>query len=187
MVEAMWESGRIGPNPPTSASWGNCKIDYPRDRIVSPYSYKTAKEHYQALMTQAKAHGGPSAYTKATTPDWDGFYIRDPNGTDTPGFTGPDRRPGGPLRGERWQWGGIEQTPTLLSLLGVAVPSVMEGRILSEAFANGPNAARLPVRRDTHTVRTPDGSYSVTAMLSTVTTPAGSYRYFDSAKAQRKN
>lgn len=117
MVEAMWESGRIGPAPPASASWGNCKIDYPRDRIVSPYSYKTAKEHYQALLTQTKSHGGPTAYTKATTPDWDGFYIRDPNGTDTPGFTGPDRRPGGPLRAERWQWGGIEQTPTLLSLL----------------------------------------------------------------------
>jgi len=117
MVEAMWESGRIGPNPPASASWGNCNIDFPRDRIVSPYSYKTAKEHYGALMAQAKAHGGPTVYAKATTPDWDGFYVRDPNGTDTPGFTGPDRRPGGPLRGERWQWGGIEQTPTLLSLL----------------------------------------------------------------------
>jgi predicted AlkP superfamily pyrophosphatase or phosphodiesterase len=80
----------------------------------------------------------------------------------------------------------VDFAPTLLSLLGVAVPSTMEGRILSEAFTTGPAAARLPVRRDTHTVRTPDGSYAVTAMLSTVTTPAGSYRYFDSAKATRK-
>ena len=106
MVESMWESGRIGANPPASASWGDCRIDYPRDRIVSPYSYKTAKEHYQALMAQAKAHGGPTVYSKATTPDWDGFYTRDPNGTDSPGFSG-----------ERWQWGGINQVPTLLSLL----------------------------------------------------------------------
>src|SRR5579862_1258758 len=88
MVEQMWESGRIGPNPPTSASWGDCKVDTPRDQIVSPYLYKTAKEHYEALMAQAKAHGGPTVYTKANTPDWDGFYIRDPNGTDSPGFTG---------------------------------------------------------------------------------------------------
>ena len=117
MVEAMWESGRIGANPPTSASWGDCRIDFPRDRMVSPYPYKTAKEQYQALMAQAKAHGGPTVYTKATTPDWDGFYVRDPNGTDSPGFTGPDRRPGGPLRGERWHWGGISQASTLLSLL----------------------------------------------------------------------
>ncbi len=43
MVEAMWESGRIGANPPTSASWGDCRIDFPRDRIVSPYPYKTPK------------------------------------------------------------------------------------------------------------------------------------------------
>lgn len=117
MIEAMWERGRMGANPPTSASWGNCKVDYPRDRIVSPYPYKTAREHYEALLAAAKAHGGPTVYTKATTPDWDGFYVRDPNGTDTPGFTGPDRFMGGLGRGERWQWGGIEQAPTVLSLL----------------------------------------------------------------------
>ena len=107
----------MGANPPTSASWGNCNIDYPRERMVSPYPYKSAKEHYEALLAQAKAHGGPTVYTKATTPDWDGFYIRDPNGTDSPGFTGPDRRVAGPGRGERWQWGGIEQASTVVSLL----------------------------------------------------------------------
>lgn len=120
MIEHMWESGRIGPNPPTSASWGDCSIDYPRDRIVSPYPYKTAQEQWEALLAKAKAHGGPTVYTKATTPDWDGFYIRDPNGTDTPGFVGPDQRGrffGAFGRGERWQWGGINQVPTLLSLL----------------------------------------------------------------------
>jgi len=69
MIEAMWESGRIGPNPPGSASWGDCRIDYPRDRIVSPYSWKTAREHYEALLAQTKAHGGSTVYTKATTPD----------------------------------------------------------------------------------------------------------------------
>jgi hypothetical protein len=114
MIEAMWESGRIGANPPTSASWGDCKIDFPREKIVSPYPYKTAKENYEALLAEAKGHGGPTVYTKATTPDWDGFYRRDPAGTDTPGFSGPDRRG---ARGERWQWGGVEQATTVLSLL----------------------------------------------------------------------
>lgn len=120
MIEHMWESGRIGANPPTSASWGDCHIDFPRDRIVSPYPYKTAQEHFEALLAKAKAHGGPTIYTKATTPNWDGFYMRDPNGTDSPGFVGPDQRGFrfGPFgRGERWQWGGINQVPTLLSLL----------------------------------------------------------------------
>ena len=69
-----------------SAPWGDCSADYPRDKIVSPYPYKTAKQHYEALLAQAKAHGGPTLYSKATTPDWDGFYDRDPAVTDTPGY-----------------------------------------------------------------------------------------------------
>jgi hypothetical protein len=117
MIEAMWERGRMGASPPTSASWGNCKLDYPRERMVSPYPYKSAREHYEALMAKARAHGGPTVYTKATTPDWDGFYIRDPAASDSPGFTGPDRMFAGPGRGERWHWGGIEQASTVLSLL----------------------------------------------------------------------
>ena len=38
--------------------------DYPREKIVSPYPYKTAKEHYEALLAQAKAKGGPTVYTR---------------------------------------------------------------------------------------------------------------------------
>lgn len=116
MVENLWESGRVGPNPPTSASWGDCKLDYSRDNIVSPYPYKTAKAHYEALMAEANAHGGPTVYTKATTPDWDGFYVRDLKAADVPGLVAPDQRVG-LERGERWQWGGMEQAPTILSLL----------------------------------------------------------------------
>src|SRR5687768_16287331 len=44
-ITDIWSSHRIGANPPTSAQWGDCSIDYPRARIVRPYSYKTAKEH----------------------------------------------------------------------------------------------------------------------------------------------
>ncbi len=119
MVEWMWESGLIGKNPPTSASWGDsCKDLFPREKMVSPYPYKTAKEHYEALLAKAKAHGGPTVYTKATTPDWDGFYTRDPDASDIPlGHYIEDRRAGGPGRGERWIWGGIDQAPTIISLL----------------------------------------------------------------------
>ena len=122
LVESLWESGRIGVKPPTTASWGDCSIDYPRQNIVSPYPYKTAKEHYEALLAAAKAHGGPTVYTKATTPDWDGFYDRDQKSTDQPGLVGHDRigsalyrRLG--LTGERWFWGGINQASTIVSLL----------------------------------------------------------------------
>ena len=122
MVEYMWETGRIGANPPVSASWGNCSLDYARSNIVSPYPYHTAKEHFEALLAAAKAHGGPTIYTKATTPDWDGFYARDRKATDQPGLVGNDRV-GTPLfarlglSGERWFWGGVNQASTIVSLL----------------------------------------------------------------------
>ena len=119
MVEGMWEQGRIGKNPPTSASWGDsCKDAFPREKIVSPYPYKTAQEHYEALMAKAKAHGGPTVYTRATAPDWDGYYSRDFEASDTPGEGyRADRPNGGPGTGERWIWGGITQASTMLSLL----------------------------------------------------------------------
>ncbi|HTV78513.1 MAG TPA: hypothetical protein VMF03_09655 [Steroidobacteraceae bacterium] len=122
IVESLWESGRIGKNPPVTASWGDCGLDYPRSKIVSPYPYRTAREHYEALLAAARAHGGPTIYTKATTPDWDGFYSRDQSATDTPGLVAPDKA--GPgfyqrlhLTNERWFWGGINQPSTIVSLL----------------------------------------------------------------------
>ena len=75
----IWTSGRIHfaeGKPPASAAWGDCSFDYPREKIVSPYPYKTAKEHYEALLQAAKTKGGPTVYTKATLPDWDGYYAR---------------------------------------------------------------------------------------------------------------
>ena len=74
----MWTARRFGPGKvPESAAWGDCKWDIPRDQLVSHYPYKTAKEQYDTLLAAAKAKGGPTVYTKATTPDWDGWYTRD--------------------------------------------------------------------------------------------------------------
>ena len=56
---AMWDRQRIGPKPPESASWGDCDDDWPRERIVSPYPYKTAKEHYEALLAAGEVEGRP--------------------------------------------------------------------------------------------------------------------------------
>src|SRR5215472_759309 len=69
-LSEMWNQRRIGNNPPASASWGDCNADLPRESILSPYPYKTAKEHYEALLAAAKAKGGPTVYAKATVPDW---------------------------------------------------------------------------------------------------------------------
>ena len=55
------------------AHWGDCNLDYPIEKIVSPYAYKTAAEHYAALMAEAKKAGGPTSHTRQTLPDWDGL------------------------------------------------------------------------------------------------------------------
>lgn len=80
----------------------------------------------------------------------------------------------------------VDFAPTVLSMLGVAIPPSMEGRVLSEALLTGPPPASFSIRAEDHTVKTPDGSYSVTARISTVQTRDGAYWYFDFAKAQRK-
>jgi hypothetical protein len=42
---------------------------------VSPYPFKTAQAHYEALLKETRERGGPRVYTKATVPDdWDGVY-----------------------------------------------------------------------------------------------------------------
>src|SRR3954452_46951 len=117
----MWNTQRIGPKPPESASWGNCDDDWPRERILSPYPYKTAKEQYEALMAQAKAKGGPTVYTKATVPDWDGYYRRD----------------GQADHGSEWIW-GVTQAPTILSLLTPDYQKRMVQGIYHEAVTNAP-------------------------------------------------
>src|SRR5436305_9041011 len=39
-ITDSWTSGRIGDKPPGSASWGDCNIDHPREKILSLYPYK---------------------------------------------------------------------------------------------------------------------------------------------------
>jgi hypothetical protein len=118
---SMWDRGLIGPKPPESASWGDCNDDLPREKILSPYSYKTAKDHYEALLAQVKAKGGPTIYTKATVPDWDGYYRRDLQAD----------------RGSEWIFGEA-QAPTVLSLLTPEYQKRMVQTIYHEAVTNAP-------------------------------------------------
>jgi hypothetical protein len=117
----MWNQQRIGPKPPESASWGDCDQDIKRETILSPYSYKTAQEHYEALFAAAKAKGGPTVYTKATVPDWDGYYRRDAQAD----------------HGSEWIW-GRSQAPTVLSLLTPEYQKRMVQLIYHEAVTNAP-------------------------------------------------
>ena len=89
---------------------------------MSPYPYKTAKEHYEALLAAAKAKGGPTVYTKATTPDWDGYYARDQRAD----------------HGAEWIWGTVNQVPTILSLLTPEYQKRMVQMNYHEAVDNAP-------------------------------------------------
>ena len=60
----------------------------PREAIVSPYGFKTAQEHYEALLAETTKRGGPSVYTYENFPnaEWNGVYQR-------PGGAGRRRQP----------------------------------------------------------------------------------------------
>jgi hypothetical protein len=119
-ITDIWTRGRIGNNPPTSASWGDCNLDFPRERILSDLPYKTAKEHYDALMAAARAKGGPTVYTKATVPDWDGWYGRSGYGD------------------QQWTHGTISQVPTILSVLTPEYQTRMVQQNYHEGVNNSP-------------------------------------------------
>jgi hypothetical protein len=121
-VTDIWTTGRIGTKPPTSGKWGDCSEDYPRAKIVTPYSYKTAKEHYDALLAAAKAKGGLTVYTKATTPDWDGYYGRDQRADD----------------GADWLGGTVSQAATVASVLSPEYRKRMVQEEYHEVVDNDP-------------------------------------------------
>jgi len=123
-AENQWGGGGgqlIGDNPPATAAWGYCDRDMPREALVSPYPFKTAQAHYDALMAETKAKGGPTQHTYATVPgEWTGRY-------------------GG--SSETWFYMGKLQIPTVLSLL---TPEYQK-RFVQEIYHQGnSNVAHWP-------------------------------------------
>lgn len=122
-IEAQWgalEAPTIGDDPPRSAAWGYCDRDYPREGIVSPYPYDTAKAHFEAMLADAESRGGPTLYTQATLPDWNGNYARDFEKTST------------------WYHGAILQIPTYLSLLTPEYQTRFVQQAYHSAVSNAP-------------------------------------------------
>jgi predicted AlkP superfamily pyrophosphatase or phosphodiesterase len=72
--------------------------------------------------------------------------------------------------------------PTLLRLLGLAIPREMTGRVIGEGLRGGPVPGSLRATRSTETSSTADGSYVVTAHFTTV---AG-HRYLDFTEVKRR-
>ncbi|MEJ0037709.1 MAG: hypothetical protein WDO68_16815 [Gammaproteobacteria bacterium] len=64
-----------GKNPPRTAAWGECKVDYPREAILSPYEFTSAQQHYEALQEETRRRQPKSGKPAATLPeDWSGRY-----------------------------------------------------------------------------------------------------------------
>jgi hypothetical protein len=136
-LEAQWgaNSGRggarsfdpvIGDDPPRTAAWGHCERDYPRAAIVSPYPFETASAHYEALLAEARARGGPTEHSYATVPgDWSGRYDWSAGITEN--------------------WFGFlfwNQVPTILSLL---TPEYQQ-RMVQELYHSGHNTPQWPAQ-----------------------------------------
>lgn len=125
-LEQIWgayEVPLIGDDPPGSAAWGYCDRDYPREQIVSPYGFTSAKAHYEALLDEVRAKGGPTVHTQSTVPDWGGRYLRQ--------------------RDKRLSWfnGATLQVPTYLSLLK---PEYQQRFVQQMYHYSGSNAAQWP-------------------------------------------
>jgi hypothetical protein len=121
------DSRIIGDDPPKTAAWGFCDYDYPRKSIVSPYPFKTAQAHYEALLAETKKRGGPNQYTYATVPnEINGRYVWSEGGL-------------GGLHGT-WYSMNVNQIPTILSLL---TPEY-QTRVVQEAFHQAAGHSQWP-------------------------------------------
>ena len=139
-IEEQWGANgpaTIGDNRPTSAAWGHCDRDYPREAIVSPYPFKTAQEHYEALLAETRsAAARRSTPTPSSSGEWTGRYMH-------PGNT-PIARTGRRTKTNPqsyWYRMRHNQMPTILSLL---TPEY-QTRMVQEAYHHGnTNAPQWP-------------------------------------------
>jgi arylsulfatase A-like enzyme len=77
--------------------------------------------------------------------------------------------------------GNVDIAPTILKLLGLDAPPTMTGRVIEEAFRNGPPPSTIAVEHATRIATNRDRSYTVTAYLST----AVEHRYLDYTEVTR--
>ena len=92
-IDDMWVDNFVG-------EWGDCEHGLSVEELKSAYSYATAEEHYNALLAQAKAKGGPTIYDRDNPPPaWDGYY---------------NSRT---LQQQQWTFGNNVQAGTLMQML----------------------------------------------------------------------
>jgi hypothetical protein len=120
-IESLYagmSGGMMSDRGPAAAPWGHCDRDVPREAIVSPYPFRTAQAHYEALLEETRRRGGPTVHTPATLPhEWNGIY----------------RQPRFSPRNDYWFRMTHVQVPTVLSLL----TEEYRKRAVQEAYHHG--------------------------------------------------
>ena len=92
-IDEMWVDNFVG-------EWGDCEYGLTAEQLKSPLRYETAEEHYNALLAEARASGGPTIYDREhPPPDWDGYY---------------NSRT---LQPQQWSFGNNVQAATLMQVL----------------------------------------------------------------------
>jgi len=122
-LDSQWGDYSSAPkyieSDPATGAWGRCDVDYAREHIVSPYTFSNAAAHYEALLAESRARGGPTQYSRESMPpDWDGRYTRNVNVVF--GLTQAGEEPVVPPEFHeppQWIIGYYNQIPTILSLL----------------------------------------------------------------------
>jgi hypothetical protein len=122
-LDSQWGDYSSGPTYLTEdaakGAWGRCDVDYSREHLVSPYAFATARAHYEALLAESRANGGPTLYSRERLPpDWDGRYTN--NVSIVFGLMRAGREPVVPAEFHeppQWIIGYHTQVPTILSLL----------------------------------------------------------------------
>ncbi len=92
-IDEMWVDNFVG-------EWGDCEYGLSVEELKSRHPFKTAEEHYNALLADTKASGGPTIYDRDhPPPDWDGYY---------------NSRT---LQQQQWSFGNNVQAATLMQVL----------------------------------------------------------------------
>lgn len=122
-MELIWTDRFFGGDDPAAPRWGDCKIDYSRDAIVSPYPFESAQAHYEALLNEARGRDGPTTHTYSTVPGiWSGRYS---------------------ISDRSWYTMLYNQIPTILSLL----TKEYQERFVQQAYHQGnTNAPQWPAQ-----------------------------------------
>jgi hypothetical protein len=151
-LDSQWGDYSSGPkylrDDPAAGAWGHCDRDYAREHIVSPYPFATARAHYEALLAESRAKGGPTPYSRERLPpNWEGRYTN--NVSIVFGLMRAGKEPVVPSElGEPPQWiiGFYNQIPTILSLLTPEYQQRLVQQLYHQAHDHAPQWSAMYCR-----------------------------------------